>query len=115
MDNLLKVVISYLDKTLIEDVEVLDFRGYSPLSDYYVIGSASNSRMLNATIENLKDEVFKAGYEVRGVEGDANSDWILLDLNDVIVNLFLNEARTYYNLDKLWSDLDRIDIKEISK
>lgn len=105
MSKLLEIVTNELDKRLAEDIKIIDFRNINPFSDYSVICSISNNKHAVALVKYIKEVVLKNSYKIRSIEGEENSDWILIDLYDVVVHVFVNEARYIYQLEKLWGDL----------
>ncbi len=88
-----------------ENIVLMDLRDVSLITDYFVIASASNERLLNAITEHVRDEIKKRSelYPLR-VEGRGDSGWVLMDYGDVVVHLFDPEVRTYYDLESLWRD-----------
>lgn len=97
----LKRVIKTIDKNLIRNIRIYNMRKYSPLFDFIVVATADSMRQMEAVSNYLKDE-----FVVRGLEkADA---WTLIDLNDIIINLFTGEERIKYGLDKLYHDLPPI-------
>lgn len=94
------------------DIKVLDIREQSIVADYFIIMDASSSRQVNAIVDEIEDKIQEAGSDINHIEGTKNSTWILMDLGDVIVHVFLNEEREFYNLEKLWQDAKSIDISE---
>ena len=68
-----------------------------------VIASGGSARQISALADRVIREARDAGYRVLGVEGQAQGDWVLVDLNDVIVHLFRGETRDLYNLETMWS------------
>lgn len=87
-----------------EDILILDLRDLTTITDYFVICSGNNRRQLD-TMANVIQEALKKGEErtlAKGVEGSPESGWILIDYNSVIVHLFDNEMRRYYQLEQLW-------------
>lgn len=111
MENL-KVLINALDDMKLTDIKIFDMKGFSPLYDYLVLANASNDRLAQASAKKIKDEAEKNNIKVKGVEGE-NSQWILIDCNDVIINIFLEDQRVYYGLDKLFNDIKTIDAKDL--
>ncbi|MDF7639165.1 ribosome silencing factor [Lactobacillus sp. ESL0791] len=95
-----------------EDTEAYDMQGISILADYYVITSAGSNRQLHAIVNAIIDEAHKNNFTNYRIEGGRDSNWLLLDLGDVVVNVFTEEARDFYNLEKLWADGKRLEIKE---
>jgi len=88
-----------------EDVLLLDIRDISILADYFVIGSTTSERQAKAIIESVKREA-KQTFDVKPlhIEGEPADGWMLMDYGDVIVHLFTEEMRAYYDLEGLWRD-----------
>lgn len=95
-----------------EDTAAYDMRGISILTDYFVITSAGSNRQLHA----LANAIVAAAHEHKDdnyrIEGTRNSNWLLIDLGDVVVNIFTEEARAFYNLEKLWAKGKKVALKE---
>lgn len=91
------------------DIVVLDMRELTSMFDYFVIATGSSRRQLHAMSEEI-DRVLEQelGDRRLGVEGYNESRWILLDYGDVVVHLFDDEARKFYNLEELWCDARRV-------
>jgi ribosome-associated protein len=90
------------------DVVVLDVAELLSITDYFVICSASSSRQLKTVIEAVEDRV-RHELDLRPTrrEGDTDAGWLLLDYVDVVVHVFGEDERAYYNLERLWSDAPR--------
>jgi ribosome-associated protein len=83
------------------------------ICDYFVIASASNDRQVRAICEEVEERVFKAGGgKPRFIEGLDDARWVLVDYGDWIVHVFLDEAREFYDLERLWGDVPRIPFEE---
>lgn len=95
-----------------EDILALDVREISLLADYFVICSANSERQINAIIDEVLEQEEKNGVEVKRIEGKDGAAWVLIDLGDVIVHVFSNNERAFYNLEKLWSDAPLVDISQ---
>ena len=76
---------------------------------------AGSERQVKAVTEAIVEKVHEANEDIKSVEGKDGANWILLDLGDVIVHVFKEETRQFYNLEKLWSDAPLVDIEEWSK
>ena len=99
-----------LDKKA-EDVCVLDLRGASAFTDFFLILHGNSARQNAALAENIEAEL-KAGHgRPLGVEGKAHGEWILVDYGDFVVHVFSRAAREYYALEKLWGDAPRADYR----
>lgn len=90
--------------TLATNVTVLDISQLTALADVFVICSADNVRQLNALREAVVTQLREEGVTPRRVEGVAEAGWILLDYGDVIVHLFTEEQRLFYQLEGVWSE-----------
>lgn len=95
-----------------EDTEAYDMRGISILADYYVVTSAGSNRQLHAIANAIVEEAHENNYTDYRIEGTRDSNWLLIDLGDVVVNIFTIDAREFYNLEKLWADGKRIELEE---
>ena len=109
-EQILEVVVKAADDKLAEDITVLDVRGLTTLGDYFVIMNGRNERQMGAIIDGIVDEAHKNKIEIKNQEGKDSGNWVLLDLADVVVHVFSSGERSYYNLEKLWSDAPIVDI-----
>lgn len=101
-DQLRDLVITALQDFKAIDIQQIDVSGQNPLTDLFVIASGSSTRHIKSMAENLIVKAKAAGCQPLGVEGDREAEWVLVDLNDVIVHLMLPQTRAFYNLEKLW-------------
>jgi ribosome-associated protein len=99
-----------IDDKMGRDIVILDISGQSSFADCFVNATATNTRMLATIKDEVGDALEREGLEVKGTEGRPESGWILVDCGDVIVNLFLEEQRGKYQIEKIWSDAARIDL-----
>lgn len=96
------LVVKTLDDMKAVDLTVLDVRGKSSVTDYMVIVSGTSGRHVKAMANSVVVEAKKAGINPLGVEGESTSEWVLVDLVDVVVHIMLPETRDFYQLEKLW-------------
>jgi ribosome-associated protein len=96
------------------DIKVLDMRGITPVFDYFVIATGASRRQLHAISEEI-DRVLEQemGDHRLGIEGYTGSQWILLDYGDVVIHLFDEKTRAYYDLENLWSPAPHVDVSAI--
>ncbi len=88
-----------------EDIVLLDLRGLSTLTDYFVICSGASERQLGALLAAVREMTKKSlGVLPLNIEGDPSAGWILMDYGSVVVHLFAPELRVYYDLEGLWRD-----------
>lgn len=86
------------------DIEAIDVKDLTSLADVFVIASGSSDRTVQAIADNIEDNATKLGIEPIGREGRQGGRWILLDYNQVVIHIFHQEERNFYNLERLWSD-----------
>ena len=111
--NLLETIVKAADDKKALDIVALDVATTSGVADYFVIMEAMNTRQIDAIVDNVVEEAGKVGVHAGGhIEGDARTGWVLVDLGDVIVNVFDHDSRLRFNLEKLWSDAPLVDINE---
>ncbi len=110
--KLLKLVENVLDERKGQDITVLDVIGKTSITDYMVIVTATSERHANALAEYVLVEVKEKGFSPLGMEGQRGSDWVLLDLGDLILHVMTSQARDFYQLEKLWS-VERVDESEV--
>ena len=102
-DNPLRhLVLKTLEDLKAIDVQDIDVSTQNPLTDRFVIASGSSTRHIKSMAENLVMKAKAAGFPPLGVEGQLQAEWVLVDLNDIIVHLMLPKTRAFYNLEKLW-------------
>jgi ribosome-associated protein len=101
-DQLRDLVITALQDFKAIDIQQIDVSGQNPLTDLFVIASGNSTRHVKSMAENLIVKAKAAGCQPLGVEGGREAEWVLVDLNDVIVHLMLPQTRAFYNLEKLW-------------
>jgi ribosome-associated protein len=97
-----------------DDILVLEVGDIISITDYFVIASASNPRLVRTVVDEvervMRDE---ASATARGTEGLDDASWVLLDYGDIVVHVFLDETREYYDLDRLWADAPRVDWEQV--
>lgn len=92
----------------IENISVLDLRGLSNLADYFVLGTGTSSRQMHAVLDYVKDHARTLGRRHFSLGDASDASWILADYVDVVLHLFDEEHREYYDLDSLWGDAPRV-------
>jgi ribosome-associated protein len=101
-EDLLKIALDVLDERKGQNIVTMDVRGKTSFTDYMILVTGTSDRHLKALCGYIEEKVLEHGFKPLGTEGDLGSDWILLDLGDVIVHAMTAQARDYYQLEKLW-------------
>ncbi len=99
-----KVIESTLNKNKANNIVIIDLKKKSYIADYMIIASGTSSRHLQSLSNNILIELKKYGLEDCRIEGYESNDWKLVDAIDVIVHLFHPEKRSFYDLEKMWSE-----------
>ena len=107
LKEIVRLVYQALEEKKAEDITIIDISNISVISDYFIVASGSNQNQLLA----MQDEVH--GIDVKPIEGNRSSTWILMDYEDIIVHLFSKEDRLFYNLERIWQDGVVIDPAEL--
>jgi ribosome-associated protein len=91
------------------DVVILDLRNLSPVTDFFVLATGTSARQMGAVVQRAIEAAAALGDRPFGVEGETSGWWALLDFVDVVMHVFADEARRYYDLGLLWGDAKRIN------
>ena len=100
--SLKTVVIDALADMKALEVKVLDVRGLTDIADFMVIASGTSDRHVRSVAQRVVEKTKEAGFRPHGVEGQQDSDWVLIDLSEMIVHVMLPRVREFYGLEKLW-------------
>ena len=92
-----------------KDITIVDISQRSSFSDYFVIASAGSLRMMSSLSDEVEDKLAKENVLVKHIEGKGESGWILMDYGDLIVNIFTEEQRNKYQIEKIWNDCPSYD------
>lgn len=102
-EQILNIVQETLDERKGQNITTLDVRGKTSFTDYMVVVTGTSDRHLRSLCEYVSEKLKESDVKPLGMEGDLGSDWVLLDLGDVIVHAMNAQARGFYQLEKLWS------------
>ena len=103
-EEMTKLAIAALEDKKAEDIHVIDIREVSILADYFIIANGTNTNQVQALTDNVDEQLGKAGYHVKQVEGYNTANWILMDYGDIIIHIFDSESRSFYDLERIWKD-----------
>ncbi|MBQ5969598.1 MAG: ribosome silencing factor [Clostridia bacterium] len=111
--ELAKAIAAVLDKKKATDIKAIHITEYSIVADYFVVASGTSNTHVKSLADDVEYELKQQGVEPDHIEGRATG-WILLDYGSVIVHIFTPESRAYYNLERLWSDAQLIDLSDVT-
>lgn len=97
------------------DIKVIDIEKISTLTDYFIIASGANRNQVQAMADNVEEFLGKAGYPAKQTEGYATANWILQDYGDIVVHIFDEENRLFYDLERIWRDGKTVSMDELEK
>lgn len=115
MNNRLEIICKAIEDKQGDDILVLKVGAVTSLSNYFVIASADNEKKIKAMSDNVEDELEKIGVVCNAKEGQTTNSWMILDYGDIMVHLFKDEFREYYNLERLWKDAPKIELENLNK
>ncbi len=95
-----------------EDIISIPLKGKSSIADYMIIANGTSTRHVSALANQVTSKIKTLGYHIFSIEGQRNGDWVLVDVGDVIVHLFRQEVREFYNLDKMWLAPNDLNLKD---
>lgn len=101
-EQLCDLVVAALEEVKAKDIVKLDVRELTTVTDYMIVASGTSNRHVKALADAVAEKARKAGHRPAGIEGEDGSEWVLLDLQDVLVHVMLPRVREFYNLEKLW-------------
>ena len=101
-----------LDSKKGQDIKVLETGALTTLADYFVIATGNNNTHVRALADELDERMKAEGLPPARMEGYRSNSWILLDWGSVVVHIFTQEGRDFYDLDRLWADGSKIDWQE---
>ncbi len=107
-----KKIVKALDDKKANDIEVIKINELTIVADYFVIATANSNTHIRSLADEVEYQLEEAGIKLDHAEGRATG-WVLLEFQGVVVHIFLEDARNYYNLERLWEDGAKIDISEL--
>ncbi|MBR6552134.1 MAG: ribosome silencing factor [Clostridia bacterium] len=109
--ELTKKIVKTLDDKLARDIEVIKTEEVTIVADYFIIATANSNTHVRALADEVEYQLEREGIHPDHVEGRATG-WVLMQFSGVVVHIFLEDSRQYYNLERLWDDASKIDISQ---
>lgn len=95
------------------DIKVIDIEKISTLADYFIIASGANRNQVQAMADNVDEYLGRAGYQAKQTEGYSTANWILQDYGDIVIHIFDEENRLFYDLERIWRDGKTVSMDEL--
>ena len=95
------------------DVKVIGLEKISTLADYFIIASGANRNQVQAMGDNVDEMLGRAGHQPKQVEGYQSANWILMDYGDIVIHIFDEENRLFYDLERIWRDGQSVELSQL--
>nr|WP_206810972.1 ribosome silencing factor [Paradesulfitobacterium ferrireducens] len=105
-ENQLKQVLNLVEEKKGRDLVLLNLKGVSPVTDYFLIATGNSVTQVKAITDNLQEKLPDLGIPLLRVEGMPEAQWVLADCGDLVVHIMTPETRDFYNIERLWSDAE---------
>lgn len=110
--KIVDIAVKAIDSKRGSDIEVIKVGDITVLTDYFVIATASSNTQLKAIADEIDFKLSSEGFEPHHIEGE-KTDWICLDYTGVVIHVLLNERRSFYQIERLWEDGEKVDIDNL--
>jgi ribosome-associated protein len=104
-------IVELLDEKKAHDIKVIDIADVSSLADYFVICTGNSTTQIKALADHVEEKLAEIGYIPSHKEGYSTASWILVDYGFVVIHIFHNESRQFYDLERLWPNARQLDLK----
>ena len=97
------------------DPVLFDVREHTSITDYFIVTSGSSSRQVQTIAKHIVRRMREEGFKVYGMEGEQQGHWVLIDYNDVVIHVFYQPVREFYDLEGLWVEAPRVELEPSSR
>lgn len=111
--ELAKLACDALDDKKALEIKVINIENVSTLADYFIIASGTNHNQVQAMADNVDETLGRAGYEPKQIEGYQNANWILMDYRNIVIHIFDEENRLFYDLERIWRDGTVVEVEDL--
>ena len=112
---LMEEIVKILDSKKADDIRAIRIGDLTIIADYFVIAAGTSNTQVKMLADEVEYQLGQMGIKPHSTEGYRSENWIVLDYSGVVVHVFLTETREFYNLERLWSDGEQIDISHLLK
>lgn len=113
--EMVQIAYNALDEKMAIDINIIDISEITSICDFFVVASGRNEHQVQAMADEVEMKLGQAGYTECRTEGYQAARWILMDYNDIVVHIFNEEDREFYNLERLWRDGKFLDVEDMKK
>jgi ribosome-associated protein len=114
LDEKTRVCVVEADGKKAEEIVVLDVQSYSSVADYFMICSGTSDRQVKAIADGIEAQLKQNGEKPLAIEGYQEATWILIDCADLVIHIFADETRRFYDLERLWGQAAHVDIPDLN-
>ena len=111
--ELAKIAYNALDEKKGINISIIDISEISTLADYFIIAGGNNENKVKALANSVEEEMYKVDCKPKHIEGFDNANWILMDFSDIIVHVFNEEDRLFYDLERIWRDGKHLEVTDL--
>lgn len=111
--ELAKIAYNALDEKNGINISIIDISEISTLADYFIIAGGNNENQVKALANSVEEEMYKVDCKPKHIEGFDNANWILMDFSDIIVHVFNEEDRLFYDLERIWRDGKHLEVTDL--
>jgi len=112
LNALQRLVIDAAAEKKAYDVVTLDLRGRSDLTDFFIICSGNSRSQVQAIADSIQEKIYGTGHKLSAMEGYSTGNWVILDLENIFIHVFHKDARTHYDLERLWGNVPIVEAVE---
>lgn len=108
-----EIIVQTLDNKKAKDIVLLGIYKITTITDYFVIASGTSSIQVKSLADEIDNKMDEIGVKIHHKEGYSDARWILLDYGVIVVHIFREDTRNYYDLERLWRDADKIELEPL--
>lgn len=112
-EEMTKTAVRAMEDRKAVDIRIIDISRISTLGDYFVIASGTNRTQVQAMADAVDEALGKAGVSPKNTEGYQTAHWILMDYGDIVIHIFDEENRRFYDLERIWRDGREVSVEEL--